>query len=337
MGRLAVYSKLGIVISSLLALQMAPQAWILTLLQFFALSLNAVNITMVQVAGVGRHTVSFGDEAPEMLGRWEKVSVVLLVFPEIATAMLISRAGQILYIELLFYSFAIPLPKIVLLLFYIRIFPNPRFKLAVYAVASFVIAWCPAVFFTDMFQCSPVAFAWDKSIHGGTCINVLAFFRYIAVPIVLSDVAVLLLPLPMIWQLHMTSKQKLALSSVFLLGSLGLIASIARRVIFFRSNAFADPTWTAVTLLAWTMVEVEAVLIAACLPPLRPLFISFWQSSSRFASKIHRSGTTHESISSYGGGVQKQGFTRIEDIRRTREVELESVPPPKHDRATAFV
>lgn len=289
---------------------------------------------MVQVAGVGRHASSFGNEAPEQLGKWAKVSFALLLFPGIAMANTNIQTGQILYFELLAYSFAIPLPKLVLLLFYVRIFSNPRFKLAAYAVVSFVIAWCPAVFFTDLFQCSPIALAWDKSIRGGACINVLAFFRYIAVPTVLSDAAVLVLPLPMIWQLHTTTRQKLALSGVFLLGSLGLIASIVRMVIFFRSDAFADPTWTAVTLLAWTMVEVEAVLIAACLPPLRPLLISFWQSTSKFASKIHRFGRTHESVSSYSGGVQKQGFTRIEDaggIRKTWEVELvptEPIPPP---------
>ena len=241
------------------------------------------------------------------------------------------------------YSFAIPLPKLVLLLFYIRIFSNPRFKQAVCAVASFVIAWCPAVLFTAIFQCSPVPFAWDKSISGGTCINVLAFYRYIAVPIVLSDVAVLVLPLPIIWQLHMSAKQKLALSGVFLLGSLGLIASIVRMVIFFQKNAFADPTWTSVTLLSWTTVEVESVLIAACLPPLRPLFISFWQWGTGSTSKIPRSGKTHESSSSYSGGVQKQGFTRIEEsggIRRTVEVELGSmdpIPSPKDVQGSAFV
>ena len=257
--------------------------------------------------------------------------------------MLNSRIGQILYFELVAYSFAVPLPKVVLLLFYVRIFPTAKFKVAVYAVGSFVVAWCPAVLFTDLFQCKPIALGWDKTIREGVCINVLAFFRYVAVPTVLSDAAVLVLPLPMIWQLHMSTKQKLALSGVFLLGSLGLIASIVRMVIFFRSDAFSDPTWTAVTLLSWTMVEVEAVLVAACLPPLRPLFISFFQSSTQWASKIHHFGKTQESNSSYGGGVQRQGFSRIEDeggIRKTWEVELVETgtePERKNDRAGGSV
>lgn len=248
-----------------------------------------------------------------------------------------------MYVEILVYSFAIPLPKLALLLFYFRIFSNPRFKLAVYVVAIFVIARCPAVFFTDMFQCSPIAFAWDKSIKGGTCINTLAFFRYIAVPNVISDIALLVMPLPVIWQLHMTTRQKLALTGVFLLGSMGLIGGIIRMVEFFEINAFADPTWSAVPLLAWTMVEVEAVLVAACLPPLRPLFITFWQSSTRFRSKNRRSGKTQESSFSYGEGVQRQGFSRIQElggIRRTCEVELEpmeAIPPPMNGGAKAFV
>ncbi len=248
-----------------------------------------------------------------------------------------------MYVELLIYSFAVPLPKLVLLLFYFRIFSNPRFKLAVWAVAIFVIAWCPAVFFTDLFQCSPVALAWDKSIEGGRCINVQAFFRYIVISNVMSDIAVLVLPLPVIWYLQMSIRQKLALTGVFLLGGMGLIASIIRMVEFFERNAFADLTWIAVPLLSWTMVEVEAVLVVACLPLLRSLFIAFWRSSTGFRSKNRHSRKTQEPSFSYVGGVQRQVFARIEElggIRRTWEVELtpmEAVSEQDYGRAKAFV
>lgn len=193
---------------------MPLQAYNLIVSQFFVLCLNAVNITMIPMAGAGRHLITFGDKGPEMIGRWEKVSDLFPMSKDTAKAMLISRPRQILYVDVLVYSFALPLPRLVILLLYIRVFPTPKFKIAVYAVGTFVVAWCPAVLFADMFQCSPVAFIWDKSIKGGKCINKQAFYRYIAVPIVLSDVAVLVLPLPMIWQLRMTIKQKLALSGV---------------------------------------------------------------------------------------------------------------------------
>ncbi|KAL8715438.1 MAG: hypothetical protein Q9220_000772 [cf. Caloplaca sp. 1 TL-2023] len=275
---------------------------------------------MVQVAGVGHHEASLGDRKPDILHSWEKT----------------------LYAELLVYSIAIPLPRLVLLLFYLRIFPNPSFKIAVYAVGSFIIAWCPAVFFTALFQCNPVAFAWDKSIAGGTCINVLAFFRYIAVPIVVSDMALLLLPLPMIWRLRITLRQKLALLGVFFLGSFGLVASIIRMVIFFQRNAFVDATWTSVSLLIWTTFEVDAVLIATSLPPLRPLFLHFWQSRTRFMAKVSRFSASNQSDSSQKGNVPKNAFARLDNVGAMRlgsEVELMHLGSPqlKNDRARTFV
>lgn len=226
--------------------------------------------------------------------------------------------------------------RLVLLLFYFRIFPNPKFKLAIYIVAVFVITWCPAVFVTNLLQCLPINFAWDKSIEGGICINVQAFYRYIGLPVVMSDAAVLVLPLPMIWQLHMTTRQKLAISSVFMMGSLGLIASIVRVVIFFQKDALIDPTWTSVTLLSWTMVERGAVLIAACLPPLRPLFISFWQSIAKLGSKMHCISRTSQPSASTNEELQKPGFTSLEGnevIRQTWEIEIvpmEIMLSPKH-------
>ena len=252
-----------------------------------------------------------------------------------------------------------------LLLFYVRIFSNKVFKRVAYAVALFVTVWCPIVFFLDMFQCSPIKSAWDKKVpSGGKCINTLAFFQYISIPIVISDVALLIMPLPMIWQLQTNRNQKIALSGVFLMGSIGLIASIIRMVEFFQSgDALADPTWAATPLLAWTMVEVEAVLIAACLPPLRPLFLNFWQAStnfgSRFSSRIPRgtrTGRTHGSTASMSysnvglagagpGGPpisagDKQGFVRIEEeggIRRTWELEMKTMDatPPTPPRKGA--
>ena len=219
-----------------------------------------------------------------------------------------------LYFELLVYSFGIPLPKLVLLLLYIRIFPTRIFKLAVFAVGIVVIAWCPAVFFTNMFQCNPVPLAWDKSIKGGTCIDQLAFFRYIAVPTALCDAAVLILPLPLIWQLHKTLRQKSELSILFSLGSIGMVATMARRLTYFRkSNHDSDHTWNAVTVQAWTMAEVEVVLIAACLPRLKPLFAIFWQSGTGYFSSLHRSSQHPKPMTSSNGVVQKHGFALIQD------------------------
>lgn len=74
--------------------------------------------------------------------------------------------------------------------------------------------------FVITFQCAPVAYAWDKGIEGGTCINQLDFFRYVAVPNILTDVCMLVLPLPEIWNLQLSRLQKVGLTAIFLSGLL---------------------------------------------------------------------------------------------------------------------
>ena len=79
-------------------------------------------------------------------------------------------------------------------------------------------------FLVDMlvaiFECTPVAYFWDKSIHGGTCINQDQFFRWNGVANLLIDFMILTLTMPMIWRLRLQTRQKLSLTVVFLLGLL---------------------------------------------------------------------------------------------------------------------
>ena len=87
-------------------------------------------------------------------------------------------------------------------------------------LAAIVSATAVAVSLTAVFQCSPVPYAWDKSIYGGNCIDVASFYVCASIPNVVTDVAILLLPLPMIFKLHTNQSQKVGLSIVFLLGTM---------------------------------------------------------------------------------------------------------------------
>ena len=131
-----------------------------------------------------------------------------------------NRTGvQCLYSQLLIYGIAIVLPKLAILLFYLRIFPSPNFRLSVYILAILVISWTIGVEFSTIFQCSPISYAWTRK-PPGRCINLLAFYRWVSLPNILFDIIMLLLPVHRIWKLQVTSKQKMALSGVFLTGGL---------------------------------------------------------------------------------------------------------------------
>ena len=73
---------------------------------------------------------------------------------------------------------------------------------------------------TTIFQCSPVQGFWDHTISASCSVNVYAFFIGNAVPNILTDWALLVLPIPYIWRLQQNRTTKIALCGVFLLGGL---------------------------------------------------------------------------------------------------------------------
>ena len=87
------------------------------------------------------------------------------------------------------------------------------------AIGSFVIAHAFIVVIVIIFHCQPIARFWDPSIPG-TCIDELAWARYVSVPNILSDAALMVLPLPSIWKIQISWQQRLGLSTIFILGGL---------------------------------------------------------------------------------------------------------------------
>ena len=74
-------------------------------------------------------------------------------------------------------------------------------------------------------QCQPVSDFWDRFSPTATgpfrCgVNVNQFFDGNSIPNIVTDAALLVLPMPFIWQLHLPRAQKVALTSVFILGIL---------------------------------------------------------------------------------------------------------------------
>lgn len=83
--------------------------------------------------------------------------------------------------------------------------------------------------FPTIFQCSPIAYSWNKTIVGGYCINVHVMWIVQDILFLVLDIYVVVLPLPMIWNLQITRPEKIAISGMFLLGSLYVQYSPAER------------------------------------------------------------------------------------------------------------
>lgn len=124
-----------------------------------------------------------------------------------------------LYVADIIYTLSLVAIKISILQLYRSIFPGRGFMITTSVVGAGVIAWGIAVILVSILQCNPVRGAWDITVPA-TCIPLQEFYLGNAVPNIAMDVIILALPIPNVWTLQMSIKQKLVISSLFLLGGL---------------------------------------------------------------------------------------------------------------------
>ena len=232
-----------------------------------------MTLAMTKYGGVGRHLPALELTDPTKVVSWAKFLIA---------------------VEWIYLAAAI-LPKLAILSMYLRIFTARSYRMSVYILAAVLIMTFLAGGLTGSLGCQPLAFFWDPTIPGGHCININAFFRWISLPNILTDIAMLVLPQPLIWTLQVTRNQKIGLTLTFLTGSVGLIASIFRFTTFFQNNAITDGTFASVDLMSWTIIEPGIYLVAACLPPLRPLI-------HRIAKAASHAYSSNQWTPKYGGG-----------------------------------
>ena len=127
---------------------------------------------------------------------------------------------KILYIFEIFYPPSVAITKLSILLFYARIFPTRNFTRVLYAVGSFTLVWCVSTQFVAIFQCHPIHSFWTRFSGDSKCIDLKAFFIGQAVPNIITDLVILVLPLPLIWRLQLPVSQKLMLTGCFTFGAL---------------------------------------------------------------------------------------------------------------------
>ncbi|KAG9228946.1 hypothetical protein BJ875DRAFT_216408 [Amylocarpus encephaloides] len=269
--------------------------------------LNVLSIVMVKYAGVGRHLKALG-----LLGEGYKI---------FRWAKCLIAAGWL-------YVTAVTLPKLCVLVLYVRIFDSRFYRWACVILATLMIVNSLISGLVGTLGCRPLSFLWDKSILGGKCININLFFRWVSFPNIVTDFAVLVLPLPMVWNLHTSRNQKVGLLLTFGTASVGLIASIVRFQNFFHADAVTDGTMASAELMIWTVVEPGMCLIAACLLRLGPLLQkavrgTFLDSSNYENSRNYYFGHAKRSdfqLSSMGSSAtsrytpdQLQPFTPIHD------------------------
>ncbi|KAJ5588509.1 hypothetical protein N7537_011187 [Penicillium hordei] len=185
---------------------------------------------------------------------------------------------KLFFVSQAFYKLTMNMTKMSILMLYLRIFIQRWFRITCYVLLIIITSYMVGAFFASVFQCTPVARAWNKAIPG-SCIDITTNWYANAGFSIATDIIILTLPMYPLYKSKIILKRKIALMIVFALGAFVVVTSIVRMQTLDFSSTSPDPTYDIASSM-WTMLEENVAITCACLPmmwmPLARLFPSFF-------------------------------------------------------------
>ncbi|KAK0378299.1 CFEM domain-containing protein [Colletotrichum limetticola] len=178
---------------------------------------------------------------------------------------------RLLYAAEIVYVFVLLFAKLSLVVFYLRIFTVPKFRIAAYTLIGFLIVGQVVIGFLTIFSCHPIELFWNKDIHTGACLDVNQLAYANSALAIIQDLLILALPIAMLPGLQMNRNKKVSVAMVFLLGSVGFVSTIIRLQVLAVFGNSIDPTWDYAPVVWWTTIELGVVVVCACAPMIRNL------------------------------------------------------------------
>ena len=171
--------------------------------------------------------------------------------------------------------------------------------------------------FLNIFQCRPVGAAFDDPINPSAhCIDVVTLFLSSAPVNIVTDLALLFLPMPILTGMKLPRNEKIILVATFSFGAFVAVVDVVR-IAYLESAAVSrlevngsspentDYSWVASLSFMWSAVEVNVGIICACVPGVKPLAARFFP---RLLGRIKKAGEMRGSTFYGPGDAQWAGF-----------------------------
>ncbi|KAK1536051.1 CFEM domain-containing protein [Colletotrichum paranaense] len=225
-----------------------PDDWVMCIAVGMMIPLNALSVPISQVA----------------LGKdiWN-------VHPDDVTQFL-----YLFYWDELLYLGALPITKISILLFYLKIFPKREIRIGCWVLIGLNVAYFITFELISIFQCRPIDGAWrawDKE-YPAKCNNINIQGWAAAIINILLDLATLILPLKELYNLSLSTKKKLMVILMFSVGFFVTIVSVVRLHSLASYATTSNATQDYVEVGYWSTIEVPVGVICASMPAIRSLF-----------------------------------------------------------------
>ncbi|OQE36097.1 hypothetical protein PENCOP_c012G00487 [Penicillium coprophilum] len=209
------------------------------------------------------------------------------------------------------YNPALMAVKTSILVFFLTLTRNQKvFRFANYLTLFVVNAAGFALTFVNIFQCRPVSavFLSDVPAHAN-CTDIVTLYLSSSPVNIITDIAILLLPMPLLTKMRLPYKQKIILVITFSFGFFVAVVDVVRiaflqqaaisrslevKSIHIKNIGGVDFSWYASLSFMWSVVEVNISIICGCVPSLKPLV-------TRLVPKLIRDTNDDTSISSPHG------------------------------------
>ncbi|KAH6883257.1 hypothetical protein BKA58DRAFT_435004 [Alternaria rosae] len=193
----------------------------------------------------------------------------------------------------LLYSPALAFAKLSFLCLYLNLSPARGFRAGVYFTIFVVVGSCVGIVVSLLAACRPFAKNIDVTVTEGQCLNKAALYIATGVLNIITDIMVIILPIPMVLRLQMSKERKIMVIGIFSAGSVTCVTSAVRVALLPPMLTSKDASWDTVYPSLWILIEASLIIITGSLPTLR-LFVRHVAPSLIGTSEATRPSATRQ-------------------------------------------
>lgn len=240
--------------------------------------------------------------------------------------------------------------KTSILLFFLRMSKNTKPVMRKVSWALLCIVNLAGITLTilNIFQCKPIYAAWTENVVA-KCIPLLTELVCAAPINIVTDLAILALPIPVLTGMQLPPRQKYVLVFTFALWVFVTIVDVIR-VYYLQTAVSAVPTtvsgdpsaiigsesdfaWNASMSFMWSAVEVNVGMTCACIPTLKQLIVTLFPGL--VGESRDGSGRSTQKEPTMNGYRSVMGTQKRPSIIKLPPIVEPPVPEPAHIAATS--
>ncbi|KAI4180714.1 MAG: hypothetical protein L6R41_007053 [Letrouitia leprolyta] len=163
------------------------------------------------------------------------------------------------------------LPKIAILLYYLRINPAKWFRYSTIAALVLNALWIVIYMCAFGLSCNPVKKVYDTKVSG-KCMDLVPWYTSASIGNPILDLIVIVIPIPMVIHLHANFQTKLVLASIFFVSSCTIIVSLLRIPATFVLDDTRNVTRDFIRAINLAIVEYNLSVVCGSALVLRPFY-----------------------------------------------------------------